>query len=919
MRKYLKKYLVKGERYSLALSILVPILYILFIFRNVLWKSDPILAKEVIPVLSYIAYYSKSTRFLYAWSSMQMGYVKMFKLYDLIAIICSIPVIDDVIEVTNTLFVLIYIIAGLGMYYYMYKHTRLTFISTLSSIVYLSFPYLIDETLRGHLSFISTYAIVPIIFSLIEDLPRTFSCRKALSLALMFYIVMLARVDCMIYVLIPSLLYLAFLTLLMSELPLRDKVINVLKNCTISVPSFLLLTTMYWIPWLKGPKPYAIEIVSKRAYEVKYFSIWSRSIMENITGSYLSAEEHPLPFVILFMTALNLLMSLCLILKGHASNREYSLAAVLITMLFLAQGTLGTTGSVYMLLIEVVPILKYIHAPLRWGLVIGFIYTALMGSFLGKFKHIILRKQILRENVLILIALLVLLTLLTMNSYPILYRGFSTFKIPSNYISVFEYLNMVDDEGRVLFVPTQNRWMCINGTWTRDICMHSYIFHDKPIASTWIPYVKNPILDEISEIQYVISSEELLKLLGILGVRYICICPHRHYHYGYKQHIIFRKVLQNLTVVYAHNNIVVYKNPYYVPILYLTHNVCIIMGNTETLRLLLSFPSVDIREWAFISLTSITNRDQLSKLIELINTLSENSKIITIDYDYWYKHSINPNLRKIIASVLSSNKKCEEYYNVANGIVLIMNASTLWRIALLKTNCYLNKTIGEIPSIKSMNKDNASLILRFKVPVSCNYKMYLRLRGTGQLLLFLNTSNNTIRVVEVNNDHFKWIYVGCLNLTERSNTVWMKFYGNIELSHILLDMNGLFSYLNCMTNDSSTNESVVKYQRISPVLFKVTVRTNKPGLLILAEGYHPMWYCHDRNVMLSAISINFQFNGFYLREGNHKLIIEFSGQQWAELSYKLSFTTFMLIALYLIVTPLVNQRKYMKMKYCKKI
>jgi len=344
------------------------------------------------------------------------------------------------------------------------------------------------------------------------------------------------------------------------------------------------------------------------------------------------------------------------------------------------------------------------------------------------------------------------------------------------------------------------------------------------------------------------------------------------------------------------------------------------MGNAETLRLLLSFPSVDIREWAFIPLTGITNRNQLSKLIELINTLSENSKIVTIDYDYWYKRSTNLNLRRIITSVLSSNKKCEEHYNIANGIILIMNASTLWRTALLKINCYLNNTIGGIPRIKSMNEDNASLILlRFKVPISCNYKVYLRLCGTGQLLLFLNTSNNTIRVVEVNNDHFKWIYVGCLNLTERSNTVWMKFYGNIELSHILLDMNGLFSYLNCMTNDSSTNESVVKYQRISPVLFKVTVRTNKPGLLILAEGYHPMWYCHDRNVMLSAISINFQFNGFYLREGNHKLIIEFSGQQWAELSYKLSFTTFMLIALYLIVTPLVNQRKYMKMKYCKKI
>ncbi|RLC34168.1 MAG: hypothetical protein DRZ76_03165, partial [Candidatus Nealsonbacteria bacterium] len=99
---------------------------------------------------------------------------------------------------------------------------------------------------------------------------------------------------------------------------------------------------------------------------------------------------------------------------------------------------------------------------------------------------------------------------------------------------------------------------------------------------------------------------------------------------------------------------------------------------------------------------------------------------------------------------------------------------------------------------------------------------------------------------------------------------------------------------------------IYDYKKINPTLWKVSVNATEPFMLSFIEAYDPLWEAKIyKNGKLVGIMKSFPLysfiNGFLIKEtGNLEILIRYKPQDWFELGFAISLTTFIVYMSYLI-------------------
>lgn len=126
-------------------------------------------------------------------------------------------------------------------------------------------------------------------------------------------------------------------------------------------------------------------------------------------------------------------------------------------------------------------------------------------------------------------------------------------------------------------------------------------------------------------------------------------------------------------------------------------------------------------------------------------------------------------------------------------------------------------------------------------------------------LLWLAYSEDQNRQLDINQIASLWIGVSETGNYEE-NKVFTIYFDNMILSR--------YKYV--------VNE--VSFELIHPGKYKVNVNVNKPAYVVLTESYHPQWVAKDLatgEVVAKSEPLFIALNGFWLKEGEYELILEY--------------------------------------------
>ena len=102
---------------------------------------------------------------------------------------------------------------------------------------------------------------------------------------------------------------------------------------------------------------------------------------------------------------------------------------------------------------------------------------------------------------------------------------------------------------------------------------------------------------------------------------------------------------------------------------------------------------------------------------------------------------------------------------------------------------------------------------------------------------------------------------------------------------------------------------VTSYSRLSPTAYKVSVRTDKPFLLVVSESYDPLWMAvvnDDREY--TSIPLSGIVNGYWIEEtGELEIRVEYRAQRALAKGTALSLLTATLLGIYWIVQAARNR------------
>ena len=113
----------------------------------------------------------------------------------------------------------------------------------------------------------------------------------------------------------------------------------------------------------------------------------------------------------------------------------------------------------------------------------------------------------------------------------------------------------------------------------------------------------------------------------------------------------------------------------------------------------------------------------------------------------------------------------------------------------------------------------------------------------------------------------------------------------------------------CVSCAEMGESYVTSYSRLSPTAYKVSVRTDKPFLLVVSESYDPLWMAvvnDDREY--TSIPLSGIVNGYWIEEtGELEIRVEYRAQRALAKGTTLSLLTATLLGIYWIVQAARNR------------
>ena len=160
------------------------------VFRNFIFSPEWPASGDIMGYISREYLYGKDFRWLFVWRPNSFGYVEGVTLMDFFFMVLHF-VAGNAATTAKVFAFSTFILAGFSMYAFGYHYSKKTLAALAGSLIYVLNPVYLTQLTEAHLDIMFSYALIPLIFLLLDKALETGKTRHAIATAVLVSIMVL--------------------------------------------------------------------------------------------------------------------------------------------------------------------------------------------------------------------------------------------------------------------------------------------------------------------------------------------------------------------------------------------------------------------------------------------------------------------------------------------------------------------------------------------------------------------------------------------------------------------------------------------------------------------------------------------------------------------------------------------------------
>jgi len=553
--------------------------------------------------LAQMHWISSQSEAYYAWSKWSFGGIRFFYITSIVSLVDF--VFKDPVSVTKSLVIGLILVCAASMYLFARTIFGSKEAALVSGLAYSLSPYFLQGMiLRGHLDLMYGYALAPaLLFILRGILTRGHRFSSTAAFSLLAVVAFLAYPSQMVYLGLLALVYVVYQMSCMSRESRSGSLVALAQTLLLASLISLGLLSFQLLPMIEGVTPTLLE--GQVSFSPSQYKLWSiETIPAAIANPDAASWTYPVH-----------LLGIAIILAIAITRTRYRRPTLFILVLYalgaiLASAPRQSFADLYMAFGEQFPVPVVgllvrgaLHVATRWLLLSVFALSLLLGMVSEILKrHNRIQVKIAGHRTKRLVSTLPTFTIvliLLVGQFSILGSSLPLYTISDEYLDAYRIIKDDSTYFRVAPVPFNQQWMATpEGGQQQDLSRLILPFTGKPTLSPgwyggqsdWIEYVDQLKLSDL--------GNRTSEILGLTGVKYVVIHEYPSSS-GYEDQRYFR-MQQGLVPVYSGDSINVYEDSFWVPPIYASTNVVLIVGGLESMQVLQALPKFALRDHVFL-------------------------------------------------------------------------------------------------------------------------------------------------------------------------------------------------------------------------------------------------------------------------------------------------------------------------------
>ncbi|MDY6893959.1 MAG: hypothetical protein SVO01_00855 [Thermotogota bacterium] len=309
--------------------------------------------------------------------------------------------------------------------------------------------------------------------------------------------------------------------------------------------------------------------------------------------------------------------------------------AIVITMFF-SKGVNPPVGWTYLWLYNHVPILAFFRHPSHLLFIISLSYSILIGIVFQKLIMIIKLKL---HTHLTYVSALIFILIICISSWPVFTGDFDgsvqTYEPKASYVGTYDYLLKSNDSSKVAWLPITSALFYADSKFVDTTRDPMIVYSPKPAIDADTRtyhkfYAFTHMVTETTRTRY------LADLLRVGGVKYVITRENVRSRYSNTwNQTIFLDGQSDFELLKKHEDVCIYKNKEYNPLIYASDVPRLVSGDFSTLVTLPYFFDIKKDDISTLFFSSQQSSDQLETLVPLIDQVVINNDGY---YDYVFSN-----------------------------------------------------------------------------------------------------------------------------------------------------------------------------------------------------------------------------------------------------------------------------------------
>ena len=615
------------------------------LFVVAMWLCRSILFTRGLPagtdMLGFVARARDNSEGLSAlslWSPASFGSRRSFTLESLLGVITKLTT-NPVVTVKVIAFLSV-LAAGLCTYLLCWRWYRTRTAAVIAGLLYMTSQLTMAQFASGHINVLVAVAAAPALFLVWVHCVDDYQHTRAVFLSLIATLLILARVDMLLY-LAPFLVMYPLIRIALHGGAKRTAR-NTVRTVSVALSSGLLLNAYLLVPivggvhapWLSGSGLFTRgDFLARSIPGYPTLIGMAREIGYLAFTDQQTWYSHPFLPLATYWALAGLMVVLAYgSVWIHREGRTFFLLACAIIAAFLGKGFRPPLGAPYEWFTDHVPFLNNLRNPNRWLIVEGLAYSILAALTLSHFVRVTasyIRRRITKPpRRLVPIISLALVVPVMLPTAPTFIRGFMTERPTAGQMALLKAVH--DDTGRFLLATVpydQPRRFMVQGAyrgWEHDLGAESSAFTGHPGIGDggW----HQPTANFIAYTSQLLTSRDpaFEKLLATAGVKYLLKLSYPATDKrllqagGGLEQQRATDAMPGLVPIAANREGTLYRLSDFSPLVSFRPNMAVILGGASGLAALADMPGIHMNDWAAFTADQVLQARGLAGLLDLL-------------------------------------------------------------------------------------------------------------------------------------------------------------------------------------------------------------------------------------------------------------------------------------------------------------